>query len=423
MPYEPLAKIFHRDTSPSRFNENDRLARARLEADATFRTGIVAPTGELFLAVPRELSLLNEGVLRRERGVAAAFDRLPRIARRAVIMDVIAGEVVWTNELENIRSTRRQIGELLVAHKENPSPSRKEQTDARRFKELALLYLELSNGICKRPATPEDIRAIYDRVMEGEPLDGLRPDGRLFRRDPVDIVGAGGRVVHSGVTPESAIIDTLQRMLDLVTAGTLPDLYAAAVAHYVFEYAHPFYDGNGRTGRYLLALYLSEPLSLITSLSLSRAIAERKDAYYRSFRTVEDPLNHGELTFFVLEMLGSIERAQEGILADLERKESQLVRVAEKIPDVAERFALSDKEAVLLDHFAQIQLFAPLPDVTLGDVSAWLGLGEKMARARIGRLEDAGLVHATQRRPLRFALTPQALGSLGLETSENEEER
>jgi Fic family protein len=188
-------------------------------------------------------------------------------------------------------------------------------------------------------------------------------------------------------------------------------------------YAHPFYDGNGRTGRYLLALYLSEPLSLITSLSLSRAIAERKDAYYRSFRTVEDPLNHGELTFFVLEMLGSIERAQEEILADLERKESQLVRVAEKIPDVAERFALSDKEAVLLDHFAQIQLFAPLPDVTLDDVSAWLGLGEKMARARIGHLEDAGLVHATRRRPLRFALTPQALGSLDLETSENEAER
>lgn len=73
---------------------------------------------------------------------------------------------------------------------------------------------------------------------------------------------------------------------------------------------HPFYDGNGRTGRYLLALYLSSPLSILTTLSLSRVIAANRDAYYRSFKEAEHPLNHGELTHFVMNMLENVRIAQ-----------------------------------------------------------------------------------------------------------------
>ena len=79
-----------------------------------------------------------------------------------------------------------------------------------------------------------------------------------------------------------------------------PETYGAIVSHFLFEYAHPFYDGNGRTGRYLLAVYLSRPLSTLTALSVSRSSAESRGAYYRAFREVEDSLNHGELTPLVL---------------------------------------------------------------------------------------------------------------------------
>ena len=72
MPYEPLAKLFHMDTSNSRFSENERLAKLRLEADSTFRTGIVTPSGELFLAVPRDLSVINEA-MRSLEGLVRAF--------------------------------------------------------------------------------------------------------------------------------------------------------------------------------------------------------------------------------------------------------------------------------------------------------------------------------------------------------------
>lgn len=413
-PYEPLAKLFYKDSSASRFERNKQLARRRLEADATFKTGINTPAGELFLAVPHELSLINERVLRQERLVSAALRRLPSVARTSLVMSLVADEVVWTNELENIHSTRRQIGTLLVESREKHH-STQGDIETKRFRELARLYLELSDEHPVEPQTPEAIRAIYDRIMQGEPMDGKEPDGKLFRQDPVDVIGRGGRIVHSGVSPEGAIIDTLRAMIDLTSSGRIPDMYAAVIAHYVFEYVHPFYDGNGRTGRYLLALHLSNPLSVITSLSLSRAIAERKDAYYRSFKVVQDPLNHGELTFFVLSMLETIAEAQASSLSNLVHKEGQLNQVNLAIGALGADLHLSDKEIAILRLCAQVQLFAPLPNVTLLDVASHLGLGEKMARTHIKRLEESGLVRPVARRPLRFALTPTACDSLGLD--------
>lgn len=67
MEYKSLEKLFYMDASSDRYANNERLAEERLTADSTFRTGVMTDYGELFLATPRELSLLNERVLRLER--------------------------------------------------------------------------------------------------------------------------------------------------------------------------------------------------------------------------------------------------------------------------------------------------------------------------------------------------------------------
>ena len=113
-------------------------------------------------------------------------------------------------------------------------------------------------------------------------------------------------------------------MMDLARSDTIPFLQRAIASHFLFEYIHPFYDGNGRTGRYLLALYLSNDLTLPTVLSLSRTIAENKNEYYKAFTEAEDKLNSGELTFFVYTILGLIERAQESLIEELGVKIDQL---------------------------------------------------------------------------------------------------
>lgn len=409
MPYQSLKSLFYRDQTPSRFVANERLASERLNAESTFRTGIQTPFGELFLAVPRELSLLNEGVLRHERTISNALQSLPPVAHSALVRSLVVDEVVSTNDLEGVHSTRRQINDLLAEPEGSSTP-----VASRRFRELARLYLGISDPTRRFPRTPEDVRAIYDLVMQDEDLGGDVPDGRLFRKGGVDVWGDDGKRLHEGLFPESAIIRGIEQMLSIVNSDDMPATYAAIVGHYVFEYVHPFYDGNGRTGRYLLALYLSRPLSLVTSLSLSRFIAENRGSYYRSFKEVEHKLNHGELTLFVMGVLEYVSKAQDVIDSDLQEKRLQLDEALARLDGLAASDGLARKETEALDQLVQLELFAAFPEASVAEVAEHLKLSTQQARRHLKRLEERGLVYAISQRPLRFCLTYGAKQHLDL---------
>lgn len=411
MPYEQLASLFHKDVSSARFGTNAELAKRRLEADATYRTGFQTPAGELFVAVPHELSVLNEQVLRVERKVSLELNHLPFGAQGSLIRNLVINEVVSTNELENIHSTRRQVSDALESAELDDSS---DPLKFRRFRELANLYLGLSRPETKVPTKPEDIRDVYDVVMAGEPLHKRdQPDGKWFRKGQVEIVGVGGKILHDGVYPEVKIIDGLQRMMELASLEDMPQTYSAIVSHYLFEYIHPFYDGNGRTGRYLLALYLAQPLSTLTTLSLSRAIAENKPRYYKAFKDAENPLNHGELTFFVMSMLETIRDVQSGLLERLMSSRNALDVAQHELKNVAAEQGLGEKERALFYLLAQVSLFAAFPTTTLEECGNYLGIGKQQARRYVARLEGQGLATATGR-PLRVGLTDKGYRALGI---------
>lgn len=409
MSYSTLKKLFYMDASNERFESNTSLATTRREAESTFRTGFAINGEELFLATPRELSLLNETILGREREIAVALSGLPPIARGALIRSLVITEVVCSNELEGVYSTRRQINDLLEA-----APTSSNDLSRKRFRELARLYLELSNDSHSLPQSPEDIRSIYDCIMSGEKLGKDAPDGALFRKGGVNVIGNGDKVVHRGLEPEGSIISAVTQMIALASSQDIPGTYRAAISHFIFEYAHPFYDGNGRTGRYLLALYLSQPLSTLTALSLSREIAENRDPYYRAFREVEHPLNHGELTPFVLTLLQYIDTAQRRILGDLEVKASQFEVARRNLGRLAAEEGLTDKQRELLFMLAQFRLFGAFPDVLLESIESHLGLKRAMTRRHAGSLEEKGLIKKVGSRPLTFALTEKGETGLGI---------
>lgn len=75
-----------------------------------------------------------------------------------------------------------------------------------------------------------------------------------------------------------------------------------AVIHHQFESIHPFYDGNGRTGRIINILYLVKQ-GLLNSpvLYLSRYINQSKTEYYRLLQEVRTEGNWEEWLLFMLE--------------------------------------------------------------------------------------------------------------------------
>ncbi|MEC4176282.1 Fic family protein [Adlercreutzia sp. R7] len=353
----------------------------------------------MFIASPRELSVLLETVMRKERKVSRLMSMIPGIAGDEVLRSLVFDEVISSNAIENIHSTRRQIEEALRA-------APKKGAEEKRFREFAHLYLDMTFQTPDVPQTPEDIRSIYDRVMSGEPLEDAL-DGDLFRAQEVYVTD-GVKPVHSGLYPEQAIIDAMEAMLAMVSSEEIPALYGALASHYVFEYAHPFYDGNGRTGRYLLSLFLEESLSKPTALSLSRALAENKGAYYQAFKVTENPLNGGELTFFVSAMMQLILKAQDELIARLEEGRERYELIAEACGALEKERDFNQKEMMVIFGLAQQAAFGMFDDAPVDRMADLLKVGTQQTRKYLGRLAEAGVVEKTKgRAPVMFALTDQ----------------
>jgi len=78
-------------------------------------------------------------------------------------------------------------------------------------------------------------------------------------------------------------------------------LLRMAITHHQFESIHPFYDGNGRTGRILNLLMLQrEGLLDLPVLYLSRYITTTKPDYYRLLQTVRDEERWAEWCLYLL---------------------------------------------------------------------------------------------------------------------------
>lgn len=95
-------------------------------------------------------------------------------------------------------------------------------------------------------------------------------------------------------------------------------LVKMAIIHFQFESIHPFYDGNGRTGRIINVLYLVlKQLLDIPVLYLSRYIVRHKSDYYRLLQKVRDEEAWEEWILFILEAVESTSRQTISIIQSI----------------------------------------------------------------------------------------------------------
>lgn len=415
MTYPTLEKLFYKDTSSERFQHHEERYRLRLEAESTFRTNIMLEHGELFCAVPRELSTVTERVLRRERRASALWRSLPTVALGAYLRSLILDEVVSSNDIEGVHSTRRQIETALEeAERDTSSLAGAAEKPHAPFREFARLYLGLTDreNPPSLPHTPQDIRDIYDAVMKGALDKSDQIEAGSFRSGPV-FIEHRGKTVHCGVYPESAIRSMLEQMISLMSSDDIPELYSSLLAHFLFEYIHPFYDGNGRTGRYLLSLSLSRPLSQATVLSLSRIIAENKGTYYKAFDVTEKRANRSEATHFVLAMLELVGRAQESVIRDLEDKRDSLGSLGVYVDQLGDDFTKREKS--LLYFLGQVRLFGAFGEARMSEAASYLHVSAPTARKTFESLDWQGYVTRTSGRPAVYRLSQKGCALLGLD--------
>lgn len=164
---------------------------------------------------------------------------------------------------------------------------------------------------------------------------------------------ASTRTLHRGLTPETKIIEYLNTLILFMHDETVPILYRIMLMHYFFEYIQPFYDGNGRVGRYLLFQFLAQELDNFSAISLAYTINKQKATYYEIFELTSHPHNQGEATFFCLQMLQFLATGQQAILNDLTEKKQQMRNSEQTIQELIDLGTLTIEQEEILNVFSQ----------------------------------------------------------------------
>lgn len=284
-------------------------------------------------------------------------------------------EIEQSNELEHINSSRK---ELAVLEREGQL-----FRNDHRFAGQLRQYQALLERKISFPQSSSGIREIFDQLLARDFRNDKMnlPDGRIFRKDPVSITN-GSQAVHQGVIPEEEIIRILDETIELVSSLQTP--IAASVFHFVFEFVHPFYDGNGRMGRFLTTLQLSEDdLHLAGLLQLSLKLRQDRSLYYWKFKECEDPRNRGEITSFVLFFLEEVLAAMEEGCEMLEMKNAQFVQGQKRIEGIRPK---NGNER----NFLQCMLEAALFEVqvyTLKQIEEMLKISESTAKKLVKKYQ------------------------------------
>lgn len=131
---------------------------------------------------------------------------------------------------------------------------------------------------------------------------------------------ASGRVIYEPPQDAAEVEKLMGNLVDFIHAEDdgLDPLLRMAIAHHQFESIHPFYDGNGRTGRILNQLILQrEGLLDLPVLYLSRYITTTKPDYYRLLQSVREEGRWTEWCLYMVRGVGVTSRSAIGLVKSL----------------------------------------------------------------------------------------------------------
>jgi Fic family protein len=211
-----------------------------------------------------------------------------------LINAVVLQEAKDSSEIENIITTQDELYKALATNAKQLSQVK----EVINYRKAIFSGFELikKQGFLKL----KDIEAIQKTIIENNA--GIRTmSGTVLKNDKT------GEIVYTPPQNKDEILDLLGNFLEHfnINQNDLNPLINLAILHYQFESIHPFYDGNGRTGRILNILYLiiNEHLD-IPILYLSSYINENKSDYYRLLNNVN---NTNEWEEYIIYMLKAVE--------------------------------------------------------------------------------------------------------------------
>ncbi len=379
MEYIPLSKLAYGDREAY-----EQCYQERFHSPYAQHLEIRLGDFPAFFVTTPEIFDLMMSIQKADKKIVSVYSALPGVAIEQFSRRCLIDEITLTNGIEGVHSTRREIDGVLA--------ELEKKDRHRRFGGLVQKYVMLQKGVELPLATCEDIRQVYNDLVLKEVVDGdpkNMPDGRVFRKGPVDVTSQTQKVIHRGLYPEEKIAEAMGEALDYLNDNSVELLYRVCVFHYLLGYIHPFYDGNGRLNRFISSYMLGKELTPILGYRLSYTIKENIGTYYKAYKICNQPNNKGDLTPFVTLFLEIIEESIRQLLRALEERAQALKYYSgaiEKLPHAAQ----ANYER-LYDVLIQAELFSE-QGISTKELLARMGLSRTTLRGLLREVETAGLL-------------------------------
>jgi len=247
--------------------------------------------------LPPKTNLETTKVLRKtinaSRALAQLNGLLTNLPNPTLFLDTIhLQEAKASSEIENIITTNDDLYKSLVADKKFGNPATKEVIN---YKEA------LWNGLQQIETRP-----FISTNLCVEIVQSIKKNTAGIRTTPgTALKNTNGETIYTPPTGEAVIREKLNNLETFINGEDAIDpLIKMALMHYQFEAIHPFIDGNGRTGRILLLLYLKiEKLLDTPAIYLSEYIIKNKADYYMKLRMVTENNDWEGWILYMLEMV------------------------------------------------------------------------------------------------------------------------
>ncbi len=251
------------------------------------------------------------------RALAELKGVVKTIPNETILLNTLSlQEAKDSSAIENIITTHDDL------YREDIYPDRMEQLAAKEVKRyssaLLLGFEKIKKTSILQVSTICEIQAELEQNRAG------------FRKLPGTVLkNSNGEVIYTPPQHPDEIIMLMDNLALYINDHEIQDidpLIKMALIHYQFESIHPFYDGNGRTGRMINVLYLVlQGLLDLPILYASRFIVQNKSEYYRLLQAVRIENAYEE---WILYMLNGIEKTA-----------LQTMKMVESIVALMNRFA------------------------------------------------------------------------------------
>lgn len=390
MSYTLLSHLFYKDK-----DEYNALYAKRISAESTCILPIKIGGYQAFYCLCHEIHEKSLKIMQLDKMVSAIKNELPPAALVQFANKCLIDEIKLTNDIEGVYSTRKELSDVLY---EMDGKAKK-----KRFYGLLNKYKMLISDTEFSLNTSTDIREIYDdlvlKEIAEECADNI-PDGEIFRKDAAEVTTATQKVIHKGAYPETKIIQLMEQSLNILNQKDIPALIRISVFHYLFGYIHPFYDGNGRTSRFISSYLLSKDFEFLIGFRLSYTIKAHIKEYYEAFKECNDEKNCGDLTPFIIMFLNIILESFQNLYEALEKRSNLLLTFSDTINGNS---CISEDLKAFALILTQTSLFSS-EGITKKQLEAELEISESTVNKRLAKLREAGLLIEEKCKPAKYLI-------------------